>query len=70
MSSIVSAIENMPLKDIDVVKRPENQTAQVGDTVTFMCRSQDWPKPPVLWVRTTKAGKIIPMLEVRKEKRG
>ncbi|KAK3747596.1 hypothetical protein RRG08_065464 [Elysia crispata] len=59
----VAVLENMPLKDIDVVKQPENQTAQVGDTVTFMCRSQDWPKPSVHWVRTTKTGMIIEMLE-------
>ncbi|GFS13362.1 fibroblast growth factor receptor [Elysia marginata] len=62
-SYYLAILENMPLNDIDVVKLPENQTAHVGDTVTFTCRSRDWPKPPVYWTRTTRAGKIIAMLE-------
>ncbi|GFO22113.1 hypothetical protein PoB_004861800 [Plakobranchus ocellatus] len=58
----VAVLENMPLKDIDVVKKPENQTAHVGDTVIFMCKSQDWPRPPVHWIRTTTRQRIIPMV--------
>lgn len=64
-SYYLAVLENKPLQDIDVVKYPENQTAQVGDTVTFMCRSQDWPKPAVYWTRTTRTGKIIEMLEYK-----
>ncbi|XP_059155115.1 fibroblast growth factor receptor 4-like [Physella acuta] len=42
-------LENMPLNDIEIVTRPENQTALIGDTVIFMCRSDDWPIPTVTW---------------------
>lgn len=44
-------LENKPISDINIIERPKNQTAHVGDTVVFMCRSDTWPAPSVHWAR-------------------
>ncbi|BFZ23939.1 hypothetical protein BsWGS_26978 [Bradybaena similaris] len=59
----IKVLENMPLNDIDVEDRPENQTAHIGDTVIFMCRSHDWPKPRVHWARKTNNNNLIETIE-------
>ncbi|CAG5126827.1 unnamed protein product, partial [Candidula unifasciata] len=60
---VIKVLENMPLNDIDVEDRPENQTAHVGDTVIFMCRSHDWPKPRVHWARKTNNKHLIEAID-------
>lgn len=55
----IKVLENMPLEDIDIVDKPENQTAHVGDTVIFHCRSEDYPKPQVHWAKRTDDRGII-----------
>ncbi|XP_035825972.1 fibroblast growth factor receptor 1 [Aplysia californica] len=58
----IKVLENMPLRDIEVVDRPENQTAHVGDTVIFLCRSEDWPKPQVNWARKTDSRRVMEVI--------
>lgn len=59
----IKVLENMPLRDIDVVDKPKNQTAHVGDTVIFLCRSEDWPKPQVHWSRETDSKRIMEVIQ-------
>ncbi|XP_025080687.1 fibroblast growth factor receptor 1-like isoform X2 [Pomacea canaliculata] len=57
-------LENQPISEINIIERPKNQTAHVGDTVVFMCRSDTWPAPTVHWTRKSKSKlvvEIIPM---------
>ncbi|KAH9513557.1 Contactin-6 [Bulinus truncatus] len=58
----IRVLENMPLNDIDVVDRPVNQTAQVGDTVVFQCTSDDWPRPKIFWTRRRDSQNIFEVL--------
>ena len=54
----------MPLKDISVLERPANKTAHVGDTVTFTCRSADFPAPHVYWIRETDLTRVQEVIQV------
>lgn len=41
-----------------LIRGPQNQTAVVGNSVTFQCRVGGEPVPDVLWRRTASGGNM------------
>lgn len=41
-----------------LIRGPQNQTAVVGNAVTFQCRVGGEPVPDVLWRRTASGGNM------------
>ena len=60
----VDITENKPISDINIIERPKNQTAHVGDTVVFMCRSDTWPAPSVHWARKPANKLVVEIVQV------
>lgn len=57
-------LENQPISEISIIERPKNQTAHVGDTVVFMCRSDTWPPPSVHWTRKTHSKIVVEIVQM------
>ncbi|XP_070207619.1 fibroblast growth factor receptor 4-like isoform X2 [Littorina saxatilis] len=57
-------LENQPISEINIVERPQNQTAHVGDTVVFMCRSNTWPAPLVHWSKKTADKLVVQIVQM------
>ena len=64
MSPLSYRPENQPQSEINIIERPKNQTAHVGDTVVFMCRSDTWPAPSVHWARKPANRLVVEIIQV------
>lgn len=61
MTYYLRVLEIQPISEINIVERPRNHTAHVGDSVVFICRSDTWPAPKVTWTRDIKD---IPQMQI------
>ncbi|XP_041377718.1 fibroblast growth factor receptor-like [Gigantopelta aegis] len=55
--------EKPVISEVNVIERPKNQTAQIGDTVVFLCRTDTWPRPLVEWSRKRNNRRKVEILQ-------